>query len=94
MLQKLQSSGEMKGLLLFLFDQAAQLLGLRLRLRATVRVTQFYMQEANILERKMILKKCTSVTPRQGGPLSSFFLLLLLLFQLVQFVVCTVSAHL
>ena len=44
-------------MLLFLFDQAAQLLGLRLRLRATVRVTQFYMQEANILERKMILKK-------------------------------------
>ena len=41
MLQKLQSSGEMKGLLLFLFDQAAQLLGLRLR--ATVRVTQFHV---------------------------------------------------
>ena len=56
MLQKLQSSGEMKGLLLFLFDQAAQLLGLRLR--ATVRVTQFHVTilhaRTNILERKMI----------------------------------------
>ena len=71
MLQKLQSSGGMKDLLLFLFDQAAQLLGLRLRLCATVRVTQFYgtilHARSKHFRKKNDFKKMHFSNPQTGG---------------------------